>query len=324
MKEDKPLVSFILTYYNLPVGLLCQSIDSILRLSLRPFEREIIVVDDGSDSSPMNDLLRYGSDIIYVRKHNGGVSTARNQGLLMAQGRFIQFIDGDDYLIQAPYEHCLDIIRYQKQVDVVCFDFTHDATTQAPSFNDDQPISGSDLLRTRNLQCSVCCCLFRQSVRGNLAFTPGISYGEDEEFTPQLLLRATSVLTTDAKAYYYRQHAASAVHQTDGEHIAMRLDQNLTVIRHLNQLTDRLPAADKPGIQRRVAQLTMDYLYNTIVLTRSSTLLAQRIEQLSAEGLFPLPDKDYSAKYSWFRRIVNSEKGRRFLIAILPRLKRER
>lgn len=324
MKEDKPLVSFILTCYNLPVDLICQSIDSILRLSLRPFEREIIVVDDGSDTSPMNDLLRYGFDIVYVRKDNGGISTARNQGLQIARGTFIQFVDGDDYLIQAPYEHCLDIIRYQEQADVVLFDFTRDATTRMSQFCDAEPISGSELLRTRNLQCSVCCCLFRQSVRGNLTFTPGISYGEDEEFTPQLLLRASSVWTTDAKAYYYRQHEASAIHQTDAAHIAMRLDQNLIVIRHLNQLSDRLPAADKPGMQRRVAQLTMDYLYNTIMLTRSGSALSRRIDELTAEGLFPLPDKDYSAKYTWFRRIVNSEKGRRFLLITLPHLKRER
>ena len=84
--QQQPLVSFILTYYNLPTDLLCQCIDSILRLSLRPDEREIIIVDDGSDQSPMNDLLRYGDEITYVRKKNGGLSTARNQGIEVARG----------------------------------------------------------------------------------------------------------------------------------------------------------------------------------------------------------------------------------------------
>ena len=50
--KQQPLVSFILTDYNLPTELLCEAIDSILRLSLRSTEREIIIVDDGSDSSP--------------------------------------------------------------------------------------------------------------------------------------------------------------------------------------------------------------------------------------------------------------------------------
>ena len=123
-QEMTPLVSFIITNYNLPVNLLSKCIDSVLALSLRPYEREIIVVDDGSDLSPINDLVAYGDEIIYVRQKHSGVSIARNTGIQMARGCYLQFIDGDDYLIQSAYEHCLDIIRYSQEVDVVLFDFT--------------------------------------------------------------------------------------------------------------------------------------------------------------------------------------------------------
>lgn len=323
MKEEKPLVSFVLTTYNLPVEMLREAIDSILRLSLRAAEREIIVVDDGSDTSPMNELLHYGGNIIYVRKPNGGVSTARNFGMRMATGTFLQFVDGDDYLIQPPYEHCLDIIRYKEHTDAVLFNFTRDTASHTADISDADPMSGAELLRTHNLRGAVYCCLFRQSIRGNLAFTPGIHYGEDEEFTPQLLLRAESVWLTDAKAYYYRERETSATRQTDEAHVSKRLDDSLTVIRHLSQLSDRLPAADKPGMQRRVAQLTMDYLYNIILLTRSGETLRQRIATLRQEGLFPLPDRDYSTKYTWFRRLIDSDTGRSLLLHTLPRLKRE-
>ena len=50
--------------------MLCECIDSILALSLRPFEREIIIVDDGSNVSPMNGLMQYGDEIIYIRQKN--------------------------------------------------------------------------------------------------------------------------------------------------------------------------------------------------------------------------------------------------------------
>ena len=86
MDNKKPLVSFILTYYNQPVQMLCECIDSILALSLRSFEREIIIIDDGSRVSPMNGLMQYGDEIIYVRQKNGGLSVARNKGIEMAQG----------------------------------------------------------------------------------------------------------------------------------------------------------------------------------------------------------------------------------------------
>ena len=321
---QKPLVSFILTCYNLPLDMLCACIDSILRLSLRSAEREIIIIDDGSDNSPMNDLLKYGDDIIYLRQKNGGVSVARNTALAMAKGEYIQIIDGDDYLIQAPYEHCLDIIRYHKDADVVMFDFTHNEDSNDMSFNSPRVKSGTELMRSENIRGTACCYLFRQSVRGQLTFTPGIRYGEDEEFTPQLLIRAERVYLTEAKAYFYRERQVSAVHQTGKKSIQQQLDDHLTVIRHLQKLADTLPQTDRLAMQRRVHQLTMDHIYNTIMLTRSEQKLDETIEALRQNALYPLPDRDYSTKYAWFRKMTNSRLGRRILLSTLPKMKKER
>ena len=321
---QQPLVSFIVTCYNLPVDMLCECIDSILKLNLRHDEREIIVVDDGSDVSPMNDLLKYGDDIIYVRQKNNGVSVARNTAMDMAKGRYLQLVDGDDCLLTAPYEHCLDLIRNCSDVDVVMFDFTHEADKASGSFNPPTIKSGPDLLRTENIRGAACCCLFRQAVRGQLAFTPGIAYGEDEEFTPQLLIRAETVYVTDAQAYFYRERTTSAVHQKDDASIQKRLSDTKEVILHLNTLADRSPQSDKIALQRRVAQLTMDYLYNTILMTRSEEKLNETIDNLRKDGLFPLPNHPYSTKYTWFRRLSNNAIGRKILLTTLPLMKKER
>ena len=320
----QPLVSFIVTCYNLPTDMLCECIDSILKLNLETAEREIIVVDDGSEVSPMNDLLKYGDDIIYIRQKNNGVSVARNTALAMAQGQYIQLVDGDDYLLTAPYDYCLDLIRNCSQVDVVMFDFTHDAGKESDSFIPPIIKNGPDLLRTENIRGAACCCLFRQAVRGQLTFTPGIAYGEDEEFTPQLLIRAETVYVTDTKAYFYRERTTSAVHQTDETSVQKRLNDTQAVILNLSRLADTSPQGDKIALQRRVAQLTMDYLYNTILLTRSEKKLNETIDDLRKNGLFPLPDHPYSTKYTWFRRFSNSVIGRKFLLTTLPLMKKER
>lgn len=322
----QPLVSFIVTCYNLPTDMLCECIDSILKLNLQAAEREIIVVDDGSEVSPMNDLLRYGDDIIYVRQKNGGVSVARNTAMDMAKGQYIQIVDGDDCLLTVSYEYCLDIVRKNNDADVVMFDFTH----QSSSSQGDRPRvsfrkkNGAELMRSENIRGAACCCLFRQAVRGQLAFTPGIAYGEDEEFTSQLLIRAETVYITDAKAYYYRERATSAVHQTDETSIQKRLSDTKAVILHLSQLADTSPQSDKVALQRRVAQLTMDYIYNTILLTRSNDKLNETLDDLRKDGLFPLPDHPYSTKYAWFRRLSNSAIGRKILLTTLPLMKKER
>ena len=48
------------------------------------------------------------------------------------------------------------------------------------------------------------------------------------------------------------------------------------------------------------------------------------MEILRKEGLFPLPDKDYTAKYTWFRRLSNSPTGISLLMRIIPLMKKER
>jgi len=321
---QQPLVSFIVTCYNLPVDMLCECIDSILKLNLETAEREIIVVDDGSDVSPINDLLKYGDDIIYVRQKNGGVSVARNTAMDMAKGQYIQLVDGDDYLLKIPYEYCLDLIRNCSNVDVVMFDFTHKSDKASAAFNPPIIKNGPELLRTENIRGAACCCLFRQAVRGKLAFTPGIAYGEDEEFTPQLLIRAETVYITDAQAYFYRERTTSAIHQTNEASIQKRLIDTKAVILHLNRLADTSPQSDRVALQRRVAQLTMDYIYNTILLTRSEEKLKETLEDLRKESLFPLPNHSYSTKYTWFRRLSNNTIGRKILLTTLPLMKKER
>ena len=96
------------------------------------------------------------------------------------------------------------------------------------------------------------------------------------------------------------------------------------VLLRLNTMADRLPTNDKTALQRRVAQLTMDYLYNIIQQTKSRRYLDSKIAELSKIGLFPLPDKDYTTKYTWFRRLTNSPKGISLLMHIIPLTKKER
>ena len=322
IKQDhtpqETLVSFIIPVYNVPTDMLQECIDSIRKLTLRQHEREIIVVDDGSEHAPTDTL---SDDIIYIRKRNEGVASARNMGMRMATGRFLQFIDGDDMLLPS-YEHVIDLIRYNK-ADIVMFDLT-DTDKPVPTYNDEDPMTGAELLRKSNIHGSACGYLFRQSILGNLQFTPGIAYGEDEEFTPQLLLRAEHVYRTSAKAYYYRFRPSSAIHQTDTRQTLRRLNDTKEVIYGLYSKFDKIPLTERLALQRRVAQLTMDYIYNVIVMTQNRHYLNRRLDELRKKGLFPLPDQDYTKKYKWFRRMTNSSLGITVLMRTLPLMKRER
>ena len=312
-----PIVSFIVTTYNLPTEYLIECLKSILQLSLNPKEREIILVDDGSDICPLNDLTEYLSDIIYLRQPNQGVSVARNYGMMLAKGKFVQFVDGDDYLLQSAYEHCLDIVRYHHP-DIVTFNFSKDKTTEA-SYELPIPIAGTEYLSNNNLHGSACSYIFRSAILGSLQFTPGIVYGEDEEFTPQLFLRAERIFKTETEAYYYRDNKDSVSHQLDKQKINLRMDNSLEVLLHLQKKLDLIPIADRQALNRRIAQLTMDYLYNNIRLKHSLIALNKAIKTLRNHGLYPLPDKDYTKKYVLFRKMISTYIGRLGLLLFIKK-----
>jgi glycosyltransferase involved in cell wall biosynthesis len=307
-----PLISFIVTTYNLPGDMLRECLDSIICLSLTKDEREIIVVDDGSDITPLNELHDIQDEIIYLRQRNNGQSAARNKGLQCATGKYIQFVDGDDYLLQAPYEHCLDIVRYQNP-DMVLFHETRKKTPDVP-FMFDGPMTGAVYMHQNNLRSSVCGYIFRRSILGSLRFPEGRIH-EDEEFTPLLVLCAENVYSTQAKAYFYRKRENSTMTKQDKRHTVKRLNDTISVILRLKRMEDRLPNMERQALNRRVAQLSMDYLYNTIKLTHSNKHLKEAMETLRQHGLYPLPDKKYTKKYSVFRKLIDNSFGRQILLA---------
>ena len=318
---ERPLISFIITYYDLPVKMLCECIDSILELSLTRDEREIIVIDDGSKTSPTGELSSYEQDIIYIRQTNKGLSEARNTGIRMASGQYLQFVDGDDLLIKAPYEHCIGIAR-ERHPDLIVFDFTTDGTSPS-TYTDMEALSGSEYMRHHNIRGTACGYLFQQTALSDLRFTPGI-YNEDEEFTPMLILRADTLCATNAQAYYYRQRPNSIITTPDIRHKLRKLNDTRNIISRLNLQADRMPTEERTALQRRVAQLTMDYIYSIIRQTQSRHYLNRKLDSLRKEGLFPLPDRGYTKKYTWFRRLSNSSRGLSLLMRIIPLMKKER
>ena len=313
-KEKKPLVSFIVTYCNEPIAMLKECLRSILALSLNESERQIIIVDDGSDLSPINELITLTDNIIYVRQPNRGLSRARNRGIELAEGWFIQFVDADDFLLTNTYEQCLDIIRY-KEADMVLFRATS-TEKSVPLSEAEGPVSGTEYMTHHNLHGSVCCYLFERAILHGLRFTEGTLH-EDEEFTPQLMLRAESLYATEAKAYHYRTRHNSITHRTDRRWKMRRLSDAEQVIGRLKERADYLPVKERIAMERRIAQLTMDLIYNVMLLTHHETHLDHVLQRLARCGLFPLPDKGYTAKYRYFRKMTNSALGRKMLMMAL-------
>lgn len=86
-------VSIIIPNYNRE-ALIGETIENMLSQTLAP--HEVIVVDDGSTDNSVEVISKFGSKVTLIQQPNRGPAAARNKGLSVATGEFIQFMDSDD------------------------------------------------------------------------------------------------------------------------------------------------------------------------------------------------------------------------------------
>lgn len=318
--SPRPLISFIIPCYNESRETLTDCIESILSLPLRREERQVIVVDDGSATPARTFLAPYGDALLLLRQDNRGQGAARNAALECARGTYVQFVDSDDRLIPSQYSHVIREIK-NRRPDILLFRWT-----RSEHFRERRacrPMTdGVSLLLKNNIQGSSCNYVFRLDLLGSLRFPVGL-FHEDEAFTPLLLLRAKQLLPTDITAYFYRRSPSSTTTRRSRSHSETRLNHLLAVIKRLRDEACHLEGNARKALERRVSQLTMDYIYQVVMLLRSRKALFSYVRLLKTNGLYPLSVRRYTLKYLLFSSVANTPAGLCLLRLLLPLTKPE-
>lgn len=198
-------VSIILPVYN-SEKTIRRIIDSIIAQTEPSWE--LIVIDDGStDSSPtiIDQYSELDTRICVVHKSNGGVSAARQTGLLMVRGDYVIHADSDDWIDSDMLENMLNAIG---DSDILITDFYSNAenqtvSIQAPSNCKDNIEILKDLFSTLHGSC--CNKLVRTATirKYGAQFFAGINFAEDLLFFVQLLVNSEVKVTYLNKAYYH-------------------------------------------------------------------------------------------------------------------------
>lgn len=118
--KNKPQISIIVPIYNIQQWL-DRCIKSVLNQDFKDFE--LILVNDGSTDDSAQVCKKYitkDSRIIFLNKKNGGLSDARNYGLKYANGKYIVFIDGDDYVSSDYLSVLIKSIEYSQAEVAIC------------------------------------------------------------------------------------------------------------------------------------------------------------------------------------------------------------
>jgi glycosyltransferase involved in cell wall biosynthesis len=216
-----PLVSIVVTCFN-QANYIEKSVKSVLSQTFSDIE--CIIVDDGSTDNTKEvatKLMNLDSRVSYYYKENGGVSSSRNFGFKKAQGKWIQFLDGDDWIHE-------DKIRFQlahlNNLDVENTIFYTDyervfIDKQKQIIDRQENIVGllskgqlierlliPDFLANSSFPLLQQCLLMSKSLQNKKLFDERLKALQDRDFMLDILLSDVNVVYTPMIGAYYTKH----------------------------------------------------------------------------------------------------------------------
>jgi len=266
---SNPKVSVIVPIYNRE-KYIARCIDSILRQTFMNFE--LILVDDGSKDRSLAICEEYAKKderIVVLHKENGGVSSARNLGIDKARGKWICFVDSDDYVTEYYIQHLAELVgKYEDDSALFVSGILRDGKIAKALENKIYKVSElKDGIIVHNGPVSK---LFRQSIikDNDIRFPVGITSGEDFVFTVNYLLYVNIMVTTAHYDYIYYLSETSV---TRLDRSTLRFPQewnNFRCMREIWELfmdkyniVDRNNSLWHSGVETRLHVYVTSYLY---------------------------------------------------------------
>ena len=235
--------SIIIPVYNAEATL-NKCVDSVLMQQFANFE--VILVDDGSKDGSLQiceEYARKDSRVTVIHKENGGVSSARNRGLEIAKGKWVTFVDSDDYLgnVFLPNEEVgADIVfgSYLNVIDAREVGGFSSKVMREASLGDVVARYGNDTILR-----GPCAKWFRRDLIGNICFPEDMKVGEDTCFVWQYLSRCQTCGVLPQSTYYVRLSA-----MTSEQKYGMRVDYAVQSLTRLKTAFE--PMAVHLGVKR--------------------------------------------------------------------------
>ena len=210
------MISIIVPVYNAELYL-DRCIKSILNQTYREFE--LILIDDGSTDSSLSICKNYASQdsrIVIISKKNEGAGLARNEGLKIANGDYIGFVDSDDYISPDMYRE-----MYRKAIEndadiVQCGYLKVDEKDKIITKSNYQnkiinkgELCFKEYCKRKNIDNYSPCKIFKRKILEDIYFG-NYCYSEDAYFIIQAFLNCKKLVVISSNYYYYVQTFGSA------------------------------------------------------------------------------------------------------------------
>jgi len=231
---------------------------------------EIILVNDGSPDNSgeiaKEYATRYPDKILYFEKENGGLSDARNFGIKHSSGKYLAFVDSDDYITEnlfkdlAPYmEADYDMVKFK--ISVINEDGSVINKNYSPIFENKSGEEAFDILYKSDVMTEVAWgYIYKREffVNNNFEFAKGL-YHEDFGLIPLVLIKASKVASTDVFGYNYVQTKTSITR--GNEELRYRRAEDL--LKHYDYMLEKIK---KYNVSKITKQNIKIYYTNCIIL----------------------------------------------------------
>lgn len=215
--DMEDMVSVIVPVYNVE-NYLCRCLDSIISQTYHNLQ--IILVDDGSPDrcgQICDEYQKKDSRITVIHKQNGGLSDARNIGVVNADGEYFTFIDSDDYVSPKMIETLYKVAKREKCKLVQCeFKSGKDENYQFADHGEYVKLDARKAFETRETKVCVWGKLYHESLIRNAGFKVG-KINEDEFYTYKKIYESKEIILYQEPLYYYFQRLGSIMHERTGK-----------------------------------------------------------------------------------------------------------
>lgn len=195
-------VSIIVPVYNAELYL-NQCIDSLINQKTN-YKYEIIAINDGSTDDSLSILKQYQTNIIIIDKKNSGPGDSRNIGIEKASGKYLLFVDSDDYVSEFFVEKMVSAIKKNCASIAICDFYRVNNETLIRVNKGKEKIYGkgefSEPLRMEFHSCNK---IFEKELIMKNLYPVGMFF-EDVVAVSQAILEAEKIVKIDEALYYYR------------------------------------------------------------------------------------------------------------------------
>ena len=309
-------LSFIIPLYN-SAQWLPKCLYSVLNQDIPESEMEIICINDGSpdDSADIaREIAKEHPSIIVIDQENQGPSGARNNGMRHATGKYLCFVDPDDFvepnvyggLIKQMEEQQLDMLRFNYQIvnehyEVIPkrpFELRFDYTPQL--------MTGTQFLSERlDIACNIWRYIYRTEIiiKNNIWCYVG-DYYDDTPWLPLVLMKAERMNICDTVVYDYLERSDSLVNAKSPKAVQRKIDGNLLLI---NILIDELVSIQHEGIRKWYGMMISHSIVSllTLIGVYQFDKRAKILTMLQSMFIFPLSTYRANKKTLYKVRLIN-------------------